>query len=127
MLPRPLIDHRTYVIKPRRMAEFIDLFDRLAMPILLETLGHPLGFHVTEVGPLHQFVHLWAYENLADYERRARARDAHSGFAGYLAASEHLIVSQQTMLMRAVHLSSLPGLTHARALAADGSFKETMK
>lgn len=101
---RPLVDHRIYTIRLRRMGEFIEVFDRLAMPILLKTLGHPLGFYTSQVGPLNQFVHLWAYESLADYERRCAARDAHPEFPAYLAASEHLIVAQETRLIRRVQL-----------------------
>ncbi|OUM00815.1 NIPSNAP family protein [Variovorax sp. JS1663] len=108
MPPRPLVDHRIYTIRLRRMNEFIEVFDRMAMPILLQTLGHPLGFHTSQVGPLNQFVHLWAYQSLADYEERCRARDAHPDFARYLAASEHLIVAQETRLLRAVGLRSVP-------------------
>jgi hypothetical protein len=77
------------------------------MPILLETLGNPLGFYTSQVGPLNQFVHLWAYESLADYERRCQMRDAHVGFPGYMAASEHLIVAQETRLIRSVDMPSL--------------------
>ena len=65
-----------------------------------------------DLGPLNQFVHLWAYESLADYERRCQARDTHLGFVAYLAASEHLIVAQETRLVRAV---DMPG----RAAPAD--------
>lgn len=101
---RPLVDHRIYTIRLRKMGEFIEVFDRLAMPILLKTLGHPLGFYTSQVGPLNQFVHLWAYESLADYERRCAARDAHPEFPAYLAASEHLIVAQETRLIRRVQL-----------------------
>jgi hypothetical protein len=101
---RPLVDHRIYTIRLRRMDEFIEVFGRLAIPILRETLGRPVGFWISQVGPLNQFVHLWAYEDLADYERRCRARDSHPGFAEYLAASEHLIVAQETRLIRAVPL-----------------------
>lgn len=106
-LLRPLVDHRIYTIRLRKMNEFLDVFDRLAMPILLETLGHPVGFHVSQVGPLNQFVHLWAYEDLADYERRCLARDSHPAFPAYLSASEHLITAQETRLIRAVDLPSL--------------------
>ena len=111
MLPdptRPLIDHRIYTIRLRKMTEFLEVFDRLAMPILLETLGNPVGFYVSQVGPLNQFVHLWAYEDLADYERRCRARDTHPAFPAYLSASEHLIVAQETRLIRAVDLPTRP-------------------
>ncbi|CAN0624913.1 NIPSNAP family containing protein [Burkholderia multivorans] len=109
LLDRPLIDHRVYTIRLRKMGEFLDVFNRMAMPILLDTLGHPAGFYVSQVGPLNQFVHLWAYEDLADYERRSRKRDTHPDFPAYLAASEHLIVAQETRLIRAVEMPAWQG------------------
>ena len=104
---KALVDHRIYTIKLRKMGEFIEVFDRLAMPLLLETLGTPLGFWTSLVGPQNQFVHLWGYDSLADYEARSRARDMHPDFAKYLAASEHLIVAQETRLIRRVGLASM--------------------
>lgn len=89
------------------MPEFLDVFDRLAMPILLETLGHPLGFWTSVVGPQNQFTHLWGYDIFEDYERRCHARDTHPDFPAYLRASEHLIVSRETKLVRAALLPSL--------------------
>ena len=107
---KPLVDHRIYTIRLRKMGEFIEVFDRLAMPILLQTLGHPLGFWTSQVGPLNQFVHLWGYDSLADYEQRSAKRDAHPEFGQYLAASEHLIVAQETRLVRRASLGSLEAL-----------------
>jgi len=101
---RPLVDHRIYTIALRQMPAFLDVFQRLAMPVLMQTLGHPLGLHTSLVGPQNQFIHLWAYEDLADYERRSRARDSHPDFPAYLAASGHLITAQETRLIRAVDL-----------------------
>lgn len=109
MPPKPLVDHRIYTIRLRKMGEFLEVFNRLAMPVLLQTLGHPQGFYVSQVGPLNQFVHLWAYEGLADYERRSQARDAHPDFPAYLAASEHLITAQETRLVRAAAMPAWPG------------------
>jgi len=102
---KALVDHRIYTIRLRKMPEFLDVFNRLAMPILMETLGTPLGFYVSHVGPLNQFVHLWGYDDLADYERRCIARDSHPDFPEYLRASEHLIVAQETRLIKSVTLS----------------------
>jgi len=104
--PKALVDHRIYTIKLRKMPEFLEVFDRLAMPILLETLGTPLGFYTSVVGPLNQFVHLWGYDDLADYGRRCHARDTHPGFAPYLAATADLIIAQETRLIRNVELSA---------------------
>lgn len=107
--PKPLVDHRIYTIRLRKMPEFLEVFNRLAMPILMQTLGTPLGCYVSHVGPLNQFVHLWGYDDLADYERRCLARDTHPDFPAYLGASEHLIVAQETRLIKAVHMPGRAG------------------
>ncbi|MGE0097381.1 MAG: NIPSNAP family protein [Hydrogenophaga sp.] len=108
LLPsKALVDHRIYTIKLRKMPEFLDVFDRLAMPILLKTLGTPLAFYSSVVGPLNQVVHLWGYDDMTDYERRCLARDTHPDFGAYLSASEHLIVAQETRLIRRIDLPSL--------------------
>ena len=107
MNDKTLVDHRIYTIALRKMPEFLDVFNRLAMPVLMQTLEHPLGFYTSVVGPQNQFMHLWGYDSLEDYERRSLARDAHPDFAAYLAASGHLITAQETRLIRAVDLPSL--------------------
>lgn len=102
---KSLVDHRIYTIALRKMPEFLEVFNRLAMPVLLETLGHPIGFYTSLVGPQNQFVHLWGYDDLADYERRCCARDTHPDFPAYLAASGHLIIAQETRLIKSVEMS----------------------
>ncbi len=106
---RTLVDHRIYTIRPRKMGEFLEVFNRLAMPVLLRTLEHPLGFYTSLVGQQNQFVHLWAYASLADYDRRSLARDTDPDFAAYLSASEHLVVAQETRLIRAAAMPAWAG------------------
>ena len=106
-LDKSLVDHRIYTIALRKMPEFLEVFNRLAMPILMETLGHPIGFYTSLVGPQNQFVHLWGYDNLTDYERRCKARDTHPDFPAYLAASAHLITAQETRLIKAVQMAGI--------------------
>lgn len=105
----PLVDLRTYTIAMRKMPEFIEVFDRLAMPVLLRTLGHPLGFHTSLIGPQNQFVHLWGYESLAEYEARGARRDSDPDWPEYLAVSGPLIVAQENRLIRSVQLPSVLG------------------
>ncbi|MTH36613.1 NIPSNAP family protein [Paracoccus limosus] len=104
---RPLVNLRYYTIAPRKMGEFLEVFDRLAMPVLIRTLGAPIGFYTSTVGTLNQVVHLWAYRDLADMEARWQARDTDPDFAEYLRASGHLIVAQEDRLLRAAPLPSL--------------------
>ena len=103
---KPLVDHLVYTIALRKMPEFLRVFNELAMPVLLQTLGHPIGFYTSVVGPQNQFIHLWGYDDLADYERRSQARDSHPDFPAYLAASGHLITAQETRLVRS---APMPG------------------
>ena len=77
------------------------------MPVQLKYLGPPVGFYVSDIGPLNQFVHLWGYDDLADYDRRRKARDADPEWPAYLAASEHLIVAQENRFIRRIDLRSL--------------------
>jgi hypothetical protein len=103
---QPLIDHRTYTIALRKMPEFLEVFNRMAMPLLIETLGHPVGFYTSLVGKQNQFIHLWGYDDLADYERRCGARDLHPDFPAYLSASGHLITAQETRLIKSSNMPS---------------------
>jgi hypothetical protein len=110
---KTVIDHRIYTIKPRGMAEFLEVFETLALPVLMRTLGHPLGFYVSDIGPLNQFVHLWGYDSLADYDQRRKARDADPDFPTYLRASAHLIVAQESRLISRVTFKNPSGQEEA--------------
>jgi hypothetical protein len=105
----PLVDLRVYTIRLRKMAEFIDVFDRLAMPVQLRYLGRPLGMFTSAVGPLNQITHLWGFDDMGEFERRHAARDKDPDWPAYLKASEHLITAQETRLIRRVELPSLKG------------------
>ena len=70
-----IVDVRTYNIVPRKMKTYLKLFEQYALPILRHHIGEPLGYFVVEHGPLHQVVHLWGYESLADLEQKRTARD----------------------------------------------------
>lgn len=99
---KTIVDYRVYTIKPRKMPEFVEVFERLAMPILMETLGHPLGFYTPITGVQNQFCHLWGYDSLEDYALRCQARDTHPDFPRYLKESGHLIDAQETRLIHCV-------------------------
>jgi hypothetical protein len=104
---KPIVDLRTYTIRLRKMAEFLDVFDRLAMPVQLKYLGRPLGMYTSAVGVLNQVVHLWGFDNMGDFEARHAARDKDPDWPAYLQASADLITAQENRLIRGVILPSL--------------------
>jgi hypothetical protein len=66
----------------------------------------PLGYYVTQIGPLNQVVHLWGFENLADMEQRQAALAGDPGFANYLAVTDGLVIAQEDRIMRTVEFKS---------------------
>jgi len=109
-----IVDLRTYTIRLRKMGEFLEVFDRLAMPVQLRYLGAPLGMFTSAVGPLNQVVHLWGFADMGAFERGHAARDRDPDWPAYLKASEHLITAQENRLIRRAQLPSL------RQLAQEG-------
>ncbi len=107
MTAHAIVDLRVYTIRLRKMVVFIDVFDRLAMPVQIKYLGRPLGMFASAVGPLNQIVHLWGFPDMGEFERRHTARDQDPDWPPYLQASEHLIVAQENRLIRRIELPSL--------------------
>lgn len=99
---KAILDLRIYTIQPRHMAEFLDIFLRLAMPVQRKYLGKPLGMYTSAVGPLNQFVHLWEFDDMGSFEKRHAARDKDPDWPAYLKASAGLILSQEDRLIRRV-------------------------
>ena len=90
-----IIDHRTYTVHHGRMGEYLERYERLALPIQLRHLGKLIGYYVSDIGPLNQVVHIWAYRDIADREaRRERMakdpawKEFTKGNAGTFAAQE---------------------------------------
>ncbi len=102
---KPIVDIRTYTIRPRGVPEFLRLFEELALPIALRHWGPPVAFYVSEVGPLNQVVHMWEFESLADMERCRAAIYNDPEFAKYVAATDGMIVAQEDRIVRRVVFS----------------------
>ena len=93
-----IVDVRTYDIVPRKMAEYLALFERYGLPVQRRHIGEPLGYFVVDHGALNQVVHLWGYESLADLETKRAARNADPDWADYLARTEGLVLRQDNKL-----------------------------
>ena len=102
-----IVEQRTYTLKPLRTRDFLALYERAALPLQKKYLGHLVGFFVSEVGPLNQVVHLWAFDSLAERERRRKAMEEDPLWPGYVDALRELdvIVEQETKMLRSVSFS----------------------
>jgi hypothetical protein len=71
-----IVEMRTYTLQPGTLAEVEKLFGE-ALPTR-EKHGKLAAFWHTEVGPLNQIIHVWAYDNFAhrDQVRAASQKEA---------------------------------------------------
>jgi hypothetical protein len=104
-----IVEQRTYTLKPLRTRDFLALYERAALPLQKKYLGHLVGFFVSEVGPLNQVVHLWAFDSLAERERRRKAMEEDPLWPGYVDALRELdvILEQETKMLRSVSFSPI--------------------
>ncbi len=102
-----IVEQRTYTLRPLRTQDFLALYERAALPLQKKYLGHLVGFFVSEVGPLNQVVHLWAFDSLAERERRRALMEKDPGWPVYVNALRELdvILQQETKMLRSVSFS----------------------
>ncbi len=95
-----IVDHRTYTLRPGTIKDYVELYREKGLPVQSRHLGRPLGWYVsTDIGPLNQIVHLWAYEDLADRARRRAALQADPAWQAFIAEASKMIVQMENKIL----------------------------
>jgi hypothetical protein len=96
-----IIEQRVYTIKLGTAPVFFASYEKGGLAVQRRILGNLVGYYVTDIGPLNQVVHQWAYENYADREQRRAALYADPEWKDYLAKSRELglVEKQETSIM----------------------------
>lgn len=90
-----IVEMRTYTVKPLRTNDFLQLYERAALPLQKKYLGNLIGFFVSEIGALNQVVHLWGFDSLAEREQLRYQMEQDPGWDLYRNALRDLDVIQQ--------------------------------
>jgi NIPSNAP len=100
---------RTYTVRALRAHDFLQLYERAALPLQKKYLGHLIGFFVSEIGPLNQVVHLWGFDSLAERERRRHQMEQDPGWNLYRTALRDLdvIEQQETKILKSTAFSPI--------------------
>jgi hypothetical protein len=105
-----ILDVRTYTCRPGGMLKkHLAIYEKFGKSPQTRHLGQPFAFLVTEVGNINQYMHIWAYEDSADRDRRRAAMQADPDWQRYLEESAKLgaLVSQENRLMKPVEFFPL--------------------
>ena len=104
-----IFDLRIYTIKNGKMNAWLALYEKHAYPVQLRYLGKPVMFSTSEIGPLNQVVHLWAYEDLTEREKKRNAMQQDPEWNVYLKmnAEAAYIQDQENRILRSTPFSPL--------------------
>lgn len=94
-----IIEHRTYLLQPGKVSAYMSLYMNSGMSIQLDYLLQPLGYYITEIGPLNQIIHLWGYAGLDERQYCRERLKADPRWAGYVAKIMPLIQHQESRIL----------------------------
>jgi hypothetical protein len=100
-----IIDHRTYTVAHGRMAEYLERYETMGLPAQLRHLGRLVGFYVSDIGPLNQVVHLWAYDDIADRETRRARMATDPQWQAFLTANAGIFTQQDIKILKPTSFS----------------------
>ncbi len=97
-----LLDVRTYTCRPGTIKKHLAIYERLGKGPQTRNLGQPFAFLLTETGDVNQYIHIWAYQDAADREKRRAAMWADPEWIAYTEESAKFgaLVSQTNRLMK---------------------------
>ena len=96
-----IVEHRTYTFRPGTVDGWLERYETGGLQIQKRHLGRFVGLYVSEIGRLHRIVLIWAYESLADRERRRAAMTADPAWQAFIQSVWALdaIQEQDVMVM----------------------------
>jgi NIPSNAP len=102
-----LFEMRTYTLRPGRLTAYVADFQERGLPIV-SRYADLVAYWITEVGTLHQVVHVWSYADAAQRAaQRTRLYADPDWVDGYLPRALDDVVSQQSQLLTAASFSPI--------------------
>lgn len=102
-----ILDHRTYTLFPQALTEFYKIYEAEGLQVQTRILGRLIGFFHTEIGPLNQIVHMWAYDSFEERMRRRTALFQDSQWLSYMAKARPLISHMENKILLPAPFSPL--------------------
>ena len=94
-----IVEERIYNLVVGGAPEYLRLYEAGGLAIQRAILGRMVGYFSTEVGPLNQIVHLWAYDSAEDRSRRRAALLSDPGWQAYVRTIRPLVISQENKIL----------------------------
>ncbi len=98
---------RTYRIKTGAVPAYLKLVEEEGIELQKRYLGQLVGYFFSEIGPLNQIVHIWAYPSLDERERRRAALAEDSAWQAFAPKIQALMEEMNNKIMKSARFSPL--------------------
>jgi NIPSNAP len=102
-----IVEQRTYTLFPGKTPEYLRHYESEGLAIQTRILGRLVGWFTTEIGPLNQIIHMWAYDSFEDRARRRAQMAADPGWKAYIAKVLPLIQTQENKILNPTSFSPI--------------------
>lgn len=105
------VEIRTYRLKNGAVPAYLKVVEEEGIAIQKAHLGQLVGYFSSEIGPINEIVHIWAFDSLDDRERRRSALMADPAWQAFLPRIRDLIEVAENKLMKPARFSPVGGET----------------
>jgi hypothetical protein len=95
-----IVEERIYTLKVGKVPEQFKIYEELGLAAQKRILGGMVGYYMVEVGGLNTVVHMWAYEDMNDREKRRAQLMQDPDFKKYLAGTAGIIERQENRILK---------------------------
>lgn len=100
---------RTYRLKNGSIAEYLQVVGETGITIQKKHLGQLVGYFYSEIGPVNEIVHIWAFTSLDDREERRARLMADPDWQAFLPCIRDLIEVAENKIMKPATFWSTDG------------------
>jgi hypothetical protein len=94
-----IVEERIYTCHCGKASEYVKMYEAEGLAIQRPILGNLVGYFTTELGPLNQVVHLWAYASLEDRAKRRAKLLSDPSWTAYAAKVQPLVLWQENKIL----------------------------
>ncbi|SAL76321.1 NIPSNAP family protein [Caballeronia arvi] len=98
---------RTYRIRTGAVPAYLKLVEEEGIELQKKYLENLVGYFQSEIGPLNQIVHIWAYPSLDERERRRAALANDPAWQAFAPKIQALMEEMENKIMRPTSFSPL--------------------
>jgi NIPSNAP len=95
-----IVEERIYTLHHGKVAEYLKLYEEEGRAIQLKILGCNVGYYTVDTGPQNTVIHLWAYVDAAEREKRRGVLATDPHWQAYLPKIRPLMLVQETRILK---------------------------